>query len=93
MLKLVKVKGDSMHPCYRHNDYLLLSRLYFRPLRPGDDVVCIHPHYQTIVKRIAEIDDNKIHLTGLNTRSTSKYHLGTISQNAIIGKVIWHIRQ
>ncbi len=93
MFKLVKVKGDSMLPCYRHNDYLILSKYLFNNLTVGDDIVCNHPHYNIIFKRIAKITNSNIYLTGLNAASTSSQDLGTISHNEIIGKVVWHIKQ
>ena len=92
MFKLAKVNGDSMLPCYRHNDFLLLST--YRPkLKVGDDIVCLHPRFNTIFKRISLIKDNKIHLTGLNSISTSSQELGYVEKNDVIGRVVWHIKQ
>ncbi|MEM7026647.1 MAG: S24/S26 family peptidase [Pseudomonadota bacterium] len=90
MLKLIKVKGDSMQPCYRHNDYLLISKPLFRSISVGDDVVCKHPGIGTIFKRINKIQDKKIELKGLNMLSSNPSEIGVIRSQDIIGRVIWH---
>jgi len=91
MFKIIKVQGDSMYPCYRHNDYVVLAKYWPRHLKAGDDIVCKHKQFGTIIKRIHQILDKKIQLTGLNTSSTSQQDLGHITYKDVIGRVIWHV--
>ena len=92
MFKLVKVKGDSMQPCYRHNDYILISKSRRKQFTVGDDVVCQHPHLGLILKRIVDINSGKLKLAGLNSLSSSPKDLGDIHKHDVIGRVIWHVR-
>lgn len=93
MFKIVKVKGDSMQPCYHHNDFVLLKHVAEKALQKGDDIVCRHHQFGLILKRIKNITLNKLELTGLNTSSTSSSMLGTINTIDVVGRVIWHIKK
>ena len=84
MFRLVKIKGDSMWPDYRHNDYVALGRWHRRALAVGDDVVCNHAEFGLILKRIQHIGPDGLWLTGL---------LGNIQEQAVMGRVLWHIRR
>lgn len=93
MFRLVKVKGDSMWPDYRHNDYVALGRWRWRALAVGDDVVCNHAEFGLILKRIQHIGPAGLWLTGLNLRSAESGRLGNIQEQAVMGRVLWHIRR
>ena len=93
MFRLVKVKGDSMWPDYRHNDYVALGRWRGRALAVGDDVVCKHAEFGLILKRIQRIGPDGLWLTGLNPRSAASGRLGNIQEQAVMGRVLWHIRR
>ena len=92
MYQFIKIKGDSMLPCYREDDYVLLIKNGFRSIRVGDDVVCNHHQYGIILKRIYKCIDDKLYLTGLNSKSTDRADLGAVENKDIIGCVIWHIK-
>lgn len=93
MFRLVKIKGDSMWPDYCHNDYVALGRWRWRALAVGDDVVCNHAEFGLILKRIQHIGPNGLRLTGLNARSTASGRLGNIQEQAVMGRVLWHVRR
>lgn len=82
-----------MQPCYRHNDYVVLTQIWLKPLRKGNDIVCRHNQFGLIIKRIHNIIYNKLELTGLNTTSTSRTMLGNIHKSDVVGRVIWHIKK
>jgi len=93
MLKIIKVQGDSMLPCYAHNDYVVLIPAWCRALQKGDDVVCRHHHFGLILKRIYNITNNELALTGLNSSSTSRKMLGHVNEKDVLGRVLWHFKK
>lgn len=93
MFRLVKIKGDSMWPDYRHNDYVAISRRRNNALLPGDDVICRHAEFGLILKRIKHIGPNGMRLTGLNRLSAESGRLGNIQRRAVVGRVVWHIKR
>lgn len=93
MFRLVKIKGDSMWPDYRHNDYVAISRRRNNALLPGDDVICRHAEFGLILKRIKHIGPNGMRLTGLNPLSAESGRLGNIQRRAVVGRVVWHIKR
>ncbi len=81
-----------MAPNFTHNDYVLSFAWRGTRYRPGDVVIVKHPQYRTIIKRIAEINNQgQALLAGDNPASTSSNSLGWQEQEDLIGKVIWHI--
>ena len=92
MLSIVRVNGDSMQPYYRHNDYVLITSLGKKLLKSGQDVVCVHPKYGKMLKRISKVQSERIYLTGLNHMSTSQADLGFINSTDVVGKVIYHLQ-
>ena len=92
MFRLVKIKGDSMRPDYRHNDYVLLVQGRKNALSVGDDVVCKHADFGLILKRIKNISPNGLQLTGLNARSAEPASLGDIQKRDVVGRVVWRIK-
>lgn len=92
MLKLIRIRGDSMSPRYQAGDYVLVAKPVWRKLKEGDDVVTRHPRFGTIIKRITQIEQNDLLLHGLNPLSTSSVELGAVPLNAVIGRVIKHFQ-
>ncbi len=93
MLKIVKVKGDSMQPSYRHGDYVLVTSFGKSLLNVGDDIVCQHPHFGLMLKRINAIESEQLYLTGLNSLSTSVANLGSVNRQDVVGRVVLHVKQ
>ncbi len=91
MLKLFRVRGDSMCPRYRSSDFVLVARPLWRRLGAGDDVVTRHPELGTIFKRIESLDRDRLRLCGLDPRSTASADLGSVSRKDVVGRVILHI--
>ena len=78
-----------MQPCYRHDQYVLLLTTFSRRINIGDDIVCRHPSFGLILKRVLNIESGKVWLTGLNQLSTNSKLLGQIPLDSVVGKVIW----
>lgn len=85
MIRIRKVKGNSMLPILRAGDYVLVIK---RPLKIGDVVVARHPHFGEIIKRIAGINNTHYELAGDNIDSVSTDKIGTVSARNILGKVV-----
>ena len=87
--KRLRVTGDSMSPCLKNGDEILIKKVV--NLKIGDVVLANHPFKQSvkILKRISEItEDGKYFLVGDNLiESTDSRTFGTISLNEILGKV------
>lgn len=82
-----------MLPTLSEGDFVLISR-YFRSLNVGELVVCQHPTYKRLIKRIEAIDlDGKYLLRGDNPQSVSPEKMGWIERSQILGKVLMQIKQ
>ncbi len=96
MLRLMKVRGDSLTPEYQNGDFVLVSKIPFVLLAPspGDVVAFRQPGYGLMVKRIQNIAlDGNINVIGTHTDSVDSRTFGPVRQANLIGKVIWHIRK
>ena len=97
MLRLLKVSGDSLSPVYQNGDFVLVAKipLFFKSLRRGDVVAFHHEIYGTMIKQIdnISIDGESIAVAGFHPNSVDRAQFGSISQDVIIGKVIWHIKR
>jgi len=89
MLKFVKVTGNSLEPEYREGDYVMVITFPFFRLKRGDTVVLRHPQYGMLIKKIEQIDSDKIYVIGLHTDSVDSRRFGPIKHKSVIGKVIW----
>jgi nickel-type superoxide dismutase maturation protease len=82
-----------MFPTYRSGDRVLVSRSWYRIFSPkvGDVVIVRHPDDDTmLVKRILRITSNGVFVAGDNPEaSTDSRTLGMLSNELIVGKVIW----
>jgi nickel-type superoxide dismutase maturation protease len=88
MFLLRRVEGGSMLPLLREGTIVIAWRPK-KPLRSGDVVVVKHNGLEKI-KRIADINVDKIYILGDNMpQSTDSRHFGWISAEAVQGKVIW----
>ena len=97
MLRLIKVRGESLSPEYQEGDYVLASRLplLLGRLRPGDAVVFQQPGYGLLIKKVAAIspDGARLEVLGAHPESVDSRRFGPIEQRAVGGKVIAHIRK
>ena len=89
MIRLAKVRGESMAPTLMPGDYMIIIKA--RTLRPGFVVLVDHPKYGTIVKRVKSIENDEISLEGDGPDSTSTEAMGSIHVKAVRGRVRWAI--
>jgi nickel-type superoxide dismutase maturation protease len=91
----VVVSGDSMLPTLEPGDRLIVLRLgHRRGLRLGDLVTVRDPREgapaRVLVKRVGEIDDDRVEVTGDNSgSSTDSRSFGRVSRRAVTGKVLY----
>lgn len=79
MLKIVKVRGRSMHPTLASGDYLICTKARLQKhLRSGFVVVVDHPRLGQIVKRIKSIEVNGLRLMGDGPESTHSDTIGDV---------------
>lgn len=83
-----------MSPSLYDGDFIVSFKGRLRRFKAGDIVVAQHSLYGVIVKRIKEVyPTDSFALMGDNPASTSTEQMGTIEKNAIIGRVVFHIRR
>ena len=84
MIKIVKVRGESMAPTLSPGDYLIVTKA--RTLRSGFVVLVDHPRFGTIVKRVTSVSDQFVGLQGDGPESTSSDALGHVALKQIKGR-------
>lgn len=96
MLRILKVRGDSLAPEYSQGDFVLVSKIPFLfalPV-PGDVIAFHQPGYGLLIKRIQNSNaDGGLNVVGSHPESVDSRVFGPVRRNEIIGKVIWHIRK
>ncbi|HSB65834.1 MAG TPA: S24/S26 family peptidase [Anaerolineales bacterium] len=96
MLRLLKVRGDSLAPEYSQGDFVLISKIPFLlvPPSPGDVIAFRQPGYGLYIKRIQNIKgDGGVNVIGDHPESVDSRVFGPVERKDILGKVIWHIRK
>jgi nickel-type superoxide dismutase maturation protease len=96
MLRILKVKGDSMLPRFRGGDYVLVSRLpvLLGRIRVGDVVAFRHAEFGTMVKRVARVLENEhYHVQGSHQYSVDSRRFGPVHKSDLIGRLLWHVRK
>jgi len=97
ILKLVKVKGDSMSPLFLHGDYLLLTDFPSPTfwMKQGRIIVFNSERYGLLVKRVAKIDKHKkvFWAEGMNPYSVTTEQMGENSFLTVKGTVLWCFQQ
>ena len=95
MLRIIKVKGDSLSPEYKEGDYVVITTLpfFFNAPQRGDTIVFRHPVYGTMVKCVERVDADQdvIFVIGNHPQSVDSRQFGPIPKRWITGKVLWHI--
>ena len=96
MIKIIKVTGESLSPFFLPGDYVLVKKFsyHFGSIREGDIVVFTHPSYGLMIKEIDRINSElgQIHVKGSHPLSVDSSKIGPIASAAILGKVVWHIK-
>lgn len=97
MLRFVKILDNSLLPEYQEGDYVLIGKipLFLDSLSRGDVVVFKHPLYGMMIKKVGCVagDGNQIYVIGTHENSVDSRQFGAVRKDALIGKVIWHIRR
>ena len=97
MLRLLKVSGNSLSPVYQNGNFMLVAKipLLFNNLHRGEVIAFHHDTYGTMIKLIDDIstDGERIGVTGFHQNSVDSTQFGPIGRDAVIGKVIWHIKK
>lgn len=88
MFYVRRVVGTSMLPTYDEGQ-LILAVKPFRKVRLHDIVIISHQGREKI-KRITELDGNRVYVRGDNPRhSTDSRHFGWIERHHVKGRVVW----
>jgi hypothetical protein len=96
VIRLLKVRGNSLSPDFCEGDYVLTLRVPFPAgkVNVGDVITFTQPGYGTLIKRVRRIlaDGRKFDVRGRLSDSTDSRDFGPIAPEQITGKVIWHIK-
>jgi signal peptidase I len=96
MLRLLKIRGDSLTPEYQNGDFVFISKIpfFFTPPSPGDIIAFQQPGYGLLIKRIQQITpDGRIEAIGSHPESIDSRVFGAVKKEAVLGKVVWHIHK
>ncbi|MEM8661293.1 MAG: S24/S26 family peptidase [Pseudomonadota bacterium] len=89
MLKLFRVRGESMYPTYAEGSRVLTLKLPSRWLKQGMPVVANVADDTYIVKRVREvIDERYLVLSSDNEATRSRYCGIPFQSSKIVGKVV-----
>ncbi len=97
MLRLIRVRGNSIAPYLRDGEYALILQPDWlrKPLCRGDFIVFHEKMHGTLIKQIENIstDGQQLVVRGLDDFSTDSRLFGPITYQQIKGKVILRIRK
>jgi phage repressor protein C with HTH and peptisase S24 domain len=97
MIRVIQVTGDSLSPEFKEGDYVVVTTIPFflRRLKAGDTIVFQHHSYGTLIKKVLRLvpQSGEVYVIGSQDNSLDSRRLGPIPQDAVRGKVIWHIPQ
>jgi len=88
MLYIRRIVGESMSPTLRPGDIVLLWRT--RSRYTAGDIVMIRHNGVEKIKRLQDMQNAQVYLLGDNpAHSTDSRSFGWLSQQLLMGKVIW----
>lgn len=97
MLQIIRVTGYSLSPEYQEGDFVLVLKIPFllRELQKGDIVVFHHPIYGVMIKRVDGFTPHgeELLVVGDHPDSTDSRKIGPIKKEALMGRVLWHLRR
>ncbi len=96
MLKILKVTEDSLAPEYKNGDFVFVSKIpfLFVPLSTGDIIAFHQPGFGLLIKRVQNLSpDGGVYVIGNHTESVDSRVFGSVRQEHVVGKVIWHVRK
>ena len=96
MLRLFRIRGQSLSPEYQSGDFVVTSKIPFLFVspQPGDVIAFRHPAFGLLIKQVDQFDSSGRMLTvrGTSPESVDSREFGPIPVQRMIGKVIWHVR-
>jgi signal peptidase I len=96
MLRVFRIKGDSLYPEYRNGDYVITARstLAFKRLKLGNIIAFKHPQYGMLIKQVTHIDreTGMLEVQGTILESIDSRSFGPIPMHSVLGRMIWHIK-
>jgi signal peptidase I len=97
MLRLLKIRGQSLYPDFQEGDYVLAAKVPFPSgkIRVDDVIVFRQPGFGTLIKGVRQVLDagKSFEVRGTQIESTDSRNFGPVPIERVSGKVIWHIRQ
>lgn len=94
-LRLLKIRGHSLHPDYREGDYILAAGFPFPAgeIKAGDVIVFRQPGYGLLIKRVHRVLDEgrAFEVRGTQIESTDSRNFGPVPRERVSGVVVWHI--
>jgi hypothetical protein len=97
MLRLIRIRGNSIAPYLRDGELAVILQLRWlrKPLREGDFIVFHEKMHGTMIKQIDSLsaDGKQFFVRGLDDFSTDSRLFGAISYDQVKGKVIFRIRK
>ena len=96
IVQFLKVSGQSLWPLYQDGDYVLAAHPALAgAIKPGDVIIFHQADYGTMIKQVERLlpESNQIFVIGTHAASADSRHFGPIKQQAVIGKVIWHLKR
>jgi signal peptidase I len=96
MLRLFRVRGDSLTPEFHNGDFVITSKIPFLftlPL-PGQVVAFRHPAYGLMIKQVTGVDPEArtVEVQGSAPGSVDSREFGPVPLSRLVGRVIAHIR-
>ncbi len=88
MIKIFKIRGNSLFPLYKDKQIILALDVRFFKLKPKDVVVFFQKDYSLMVKQIQKIQGDKYFLTGTSPDSIDSKSFGLIDKKDIKYKVL-----
>ncbi len=94
MLKIFKVKGDSMSPDLLSGDYVVTCKKNFskKNLKKGQLIVFNSQSYGILIKKIVELKNNFVIVDSINPKGLNSQQIGDIKYSAIRSKVLFIIK-
>jgi signal peptidase I len=97
VLRLFKVRGNSLSPDFCEGDYVLTLSTPFPAgkIKVGDVITFTQPGYGLLIKRVRRIlaDGHQFDVRGSLIDSMDSRDFGPILPEQVTGKVIWHIKK
>jgi nickel-type superoxide dismutase maturation protease len=93
LLRVLRVRGDSLAPRYHDGDFVVISGLAIDSIRPGEVVVFDHPEYGRLIKRVEGLEPcGHLRVRGDDIDSVDSRRFGPVPRSSLLGRVIWHIK-